>query len=454
MTDGTTRASSPATVPLNAIVSRAEARRLIASTSFGNFMEYVDFATYGFLASLIGAAFFPAASPTAQLLSSLAAFGVSFLFRPLGGALFGYFGDRFGRKASLVSSIIVMSVSTTLIGCLPTEARIGIFAPALLVFLRIIQGISVGGEFSVASTFIVEHAPHKRRAFYASYILVTSGIGTVAGNLLVLLLTVSLPSHAMAEWGWRVPFWIALPLGAIGLYLRTRVEESPVFERMVDADGTPNNPYKQFKRSDIGMLALVAAFCGANGLTFFYYATYFNNYLTQTRGFSRTDSLVLSVISLTIYSALCPLAGMLSDRLGRKRIFVIAFFVEGIIAIPVFMLLGTNFWGALVGMILFGLPLAITNTIVSVLIVELFGKRMRTTAGAIGHEVGVGFLSGTGPFVASALVAATSNALVPAYYLGAILVAAGILLVFLLPESGKSSLIIDGGTVADEQLPA
>jgi MHS family proline/betaine transporter-like MFS transporter len=430
---------------------RADMRRLVAATSFGNFMEYVDFATYGFLASIIGATFFPQSSPTAQLLSSLAVFGVSFLFRPLGGLVFGYLGDKIGRKRSLVSSIIIMSVATAAIGCLPSFAVIGVAAPILLVVLRIVQGISVGGEFSVASTFIVEHAPNNRRGFFASSILVTSGIGTVAGNLLVLLLTSTLSTDQMSSFGWRIPFWIALPLGAIGLYMRLRVEESPIFEKIATSLEPATNPWKAFKKKDFSMMLLVAAFCGANGLSFFYYATYFNNYLSTTRGFSRQDALLLSVISLTIYSALCPLAGMLIDRIGRRKIFIAGFFALAILVTPIFYLLGTGFWGALVGMIIFGIPLSITNTTVSVLIVELFGARMRTTAGAIGHEVGVGMLSGSGPLVAAALVAGTGNPIIPAYYLGGILAVAGVLLVLFLPESGKRSLLVDGVTVEDEK---
>ncbi len=436
--------------PQPVAVRRRDMRRLVASTSFGNFMEYVDFATYGFLATIIGSTFFPQASPTAQFLSSLAVFGVSFLFRPLGGLIFGYLGDKLGRKRSLVSSIIIMSLATTLIGCLPSFSVVGVAAPILLVLLRIIQGISVGGEFSVASTFIVEHAPNNRRGFFSSYILVTSGVGTIAGNLLVLLLTSVLTSDQMNGFGWRIPFWIALPLGAIGLYMRLRVEESPVFEKIANSLEPVTNPWKSFKKKDISMLLLVAAFCGANGLSFFYYATYFNNYLSQTRGFSRPDALLLSVISLAVYCALCPFAGMLTDRFGRKKIFIAGYFALAVLVTPIFFLLGTGFAGALVGLIVFGIPLAVTNVTVSVLIVELFGARMRTTAGAIGHEVGVGLLSGSGPLVAAALVAATGNPIIPAYYLGGILAIAGVLLIIFLPESGKRSLLVDGATVEEE----
>ncbi len=420
--------------------SASALRKSIGSALIGNFMEFFDFAAYGFLAAVIGANFFPTGDATTQLLSSFAAFGVAFLFRPIGGALFGYIGDRFGRKVSLSSAIIVMTLSTVLVGCLPTYATWGVAAPILLVVLRCLQGLSVGGEFAGSSTFIVEYARPDRRGFLSSFVSSTSALGTVAGSLVVLLFTSILTPDQMSSFGWRIPFLVAIITGGVGLYMRLRLEDTPVFESVKTDDTRNMNPFRNLTRTDAKNIFIVAAASGATGIGFYYFSTYFNTYLSSTAGFARGPAIILATISLLFYAVMCPIAGRLSDRYGRKKVYLVGLFGLGILAVPIFLLLLTGFGGALGGLLLFALPQACINTMCSLVITEMFSARTRVTGAAIGNNIGVGLLSGTGPFVATALIAATGNALAPGWYLMAIELIVAVLLVFLLPETFKRTL--------------
>lgn len=271
MTEGTTMGSS-------STASSHARRRSLVSAVFGNFMEYIDFGSYGFLAAILGAEFFSGSSAATQLLSSLAVFGVSFLFRPLGGALFGYIGDRYGRKASLSWSVILMAVSTGAIGFIPPSASIGLAAPLLLVACRAVQGLSIGGEYSGASAYVIESAPQNRRGIWGSTMSWTAAGGTVVGSALVLALTTTLSAEAMSTWGWRVPFLIALPLGVVGLYMRLKLADTPVFEALRAQTNGPGNPYRSFGLPGVKTILLCIAFGGGTGLGYYYFATYFNTY--------------------------------------------------------------------------------------------------------------------------------------------------------------------------------
>ncbi len=272
-------------------------RRTIISAVFGNFMEYIDFGSYGYLAAIIGSQFFSSFSSAGQLLSSLAVFGVSFLFRPLGGVIFGYIGDRYGRKVSLSWSVILMAVATTLVGCIPSSATIGVLAPILLVLFRAAQGVSIGGEYSIAAAYIVETAPKNRRALWASNMSWTSAAGTLVGTALVLILTANLSSSAMNSWGWRIPFLIALPLGVVGLWMRLKLEDTEVFDQMREAKkGAIENPYSKLGLTGFKGILLCVAFGGGTGLGYYYFATYLNTYMSSTLSYSRPQSLTIGIV--------------------------------------------------------------------------------------------------------------------------------------------------------------
>jgi MHS family proline/betaine transporter-like MFS transporter len=411
-------------------------RRTIVSAVFGNFMEYIDFGSYGVLAAIIGAEFFGGSAPGVQLLASLAVFGVSFLFRPLGGALFGYIGDRHGRKTALSWSVILMAVSTFAIGLLPSSAAIGFVAPLLLVILRAAQGVSIGGEYSIAAAYIVESAPKNRRALWASNMSWTSAAGTLVGTGLVLILTTTLSAEAMGSWGWRIPFLIALPLGVIGLWMRLKLEDTDVFESMKAAKkGQLDNPYKKLGVTGAKGIILCIAFGGGTGLGYYYFATYLNTYMSSTLSFSRAEALTISLVSLAIYGGLTPFVGLLVDRIGRKKLYVTGFFLFVIYGIPVFFLLGLGFAPAFAAVILFGAIESILNVILGVQMTEVFPANIRSTGASLGYNIGIALISGTGPFVAALLVSVTGNPLSPGFYLVAVMLIVGVIVALFLPET-------------------
>jgi MHS family proline/betaine transporter-like MFS transporter len=206
--------------------------RAITGASIGNLVEWFDFAVYGYLATYIAANFFPSNNPTASLLSTFAVFAAAFFVRPLGGIFFGPLGDRIGRQRVLATVIILMSVATFAIGLLPTYATIGVLAPILLVVARLLQGFSAGGEFGGGATFLAEYSPDDRRGFLVSWLEFSTLIGFILGSGVVLVLNSSLGEDAMTAWGWRIPFLIAGPLGAVGLYIRLRLEDTPEFRAL------------------------------------------------------------------------------------------------------------------------------------------------------------------------------------------------------------------------------
>lgn len=428
-------------------------KRAIWATLIGNFMEWFDFAVYGFVATSIGRAFFPSDDPTTSFLASMAVFGVAFLFRPLGGAIFGMVGDRLGRKTSLAAAIIVMSVATSLVAVLPTYGQVGMLAPVMLVALRCVQGMSVGGEWTGASAFLVEYAPANRRGLWASVISATAAIGVAVGSAVVYFLSASLSQADFDSWGWRIPFLVAIPMGIVGLYLRLRLTDTPVFEEIKAAAPQAQEANKpslwSVLRKDAGAIGIAFTFASITGLGFYYFVTYMVNYMTVSVGFERTQAILISGISLVIYGLLCPLAGALSDRIGRRRTYLIGIAGHLVFGIPVFLLVATgNVALALLGLCIFAVSQAIINVMVSVVIVELFPPRTRMTSGSVGYNLGLGPVAGSGPLVAAALVAATGSNLAPAGYLVAIAAIALLVLYRFLPETSRRSLStgVDAGT--------
>jgi MFS transporter, MHS family, proline/betaine transporter len=424
----------------------------IVSAVIGNFMEFFDFAVYGFLAVTIGKLFFPAEDPGAQLLSSLAVFGVTFVFRPVGGLIFGYIGDRLGRKVSLATSVILMSLTTAAIGVLPTYAAVGVLAPILLVLTRLIQGISVGGEFTGAAAYIGEYVPQAKRGRFSALLPASTPIGFAAGSATVLILTTALGAESMAEWGWRIPFLLALPMGAIGLYMRLKLEDTPVFTQLQETEGVSKSPLKRLTKRDWIGIAVTIVFSMATGFGFFYFTTYFNSYLAVTVGMPTIEATTLSLISLVVFSGFVLLAGRISDAVGRKRVFITGAIVMGVVVVPVFLLLGAGFLPALVGLLLFAAAQAAMLGVAPTILVELFPAETRMTAGALGYNIGVS-ISGIGPFVAAALVAGTGVAIAPAFLLAVIVIVAAILLIVVLPETSQRSLFATESHEADAAVP-
>ncbi|APY85628.1 proline/glycine betaine transporter ProP [Streptomyces alfalfae] len=403
------------------VTEEAQVQRAVKATALGNAMEWYDFGVYAYLAVIIGKEFFPSGNDTAQTLSSLATFAAAFLVRPIGGMFFGPLGDRVGRKKILALTMIMMSTATLAIGLIPSYASIGFWAPALLVLCRMVQGFSTGGEYGGAATFIAEYAPDKRRGFWGSFLEFGTLIGYTVAAVLVTVLTMLLSDDAMQAWGWRIPFLVAAPLGLIGLYLRLKLDESPAFQKMEEAGDGPaaERQKKSFAESFVGQwramllcIALVAAF----NVTDYMLLSYMPTYLTE-RGFGETGGLMSIVIVMLILMALINSVGRLSDRVGRKPVLMagsVGFFV---LALPAFLLIkqgGTV--PVFAGLLILGLALVCYLGAMSSSLPALFPTDVRYGSLSIGFNISVSLFGGTTPLVVAALIGATGNDLMPAFY--------------------------------------
>ena len=427
-------ASTAATQPPRAI-GNVDLRKRAIAVGIGNFMEWFDFAIYGYFAAIIGQTFFPSAAPGVSLLSSLAVFAVGFLSRPIGAFVLGPLGDRLGRRAVLIITVFGMGAITTLVGLLPGYDSIGLAAPVLLVVLRFLQGMMVGGEWSSAGIYIVESAPHDRRATAASVITGTAGLAFLVGTAIAAALSASLSEQAMATWGWRLPFVASIVMAVLAMYIRRKLTDTPVYAELEHrrASGTVEEiaPGEKLRAFVISF-----AFSALFGVSLYYFITYANNHLTQTVGLSKSSSLWLCSIALVIYSIAHPLVGMLSDRIGRRVLVLASAAGLTVLAYPVFMMMNTgNSVAILLALTVLGLLVAITAVMDVVLLVEVFPASIRSTGAAVGHNVALAILAGPGPFIAAALIRATGDPNITAWYLAGVSFVCLVVLWLMLPET-------------------
>jgi len=381
-----------------------ELRRVVLGAVVGTALEWYDFFIYGTAAALVfGTLFFREGEEGVGTLVAFATFGVGFLFRPLGGIIFGHIGDRIGRRATLIITTVIMGVATGLIGLLPTYQSIGMWAPVLLVLLRIAQGLGAGAEFGGASTLLAEHAPPHRRGYYTSYAQTGVQIGLLSGTVVFLLLA-SLPEDDLLSWGWRVPFLVSFLLIAVALYVRLRVEESPVFKQMQATQTVVKLPVREaFVRYPRNLLIGVGAHI-ADTACIYLFATFIVNYATKTLELSRTVALTGVVIFSVAVIALQPVYGALSDRIGRKPLNLFSVVFTAAFAFPFWALVDTGepvlLWLAL--LVAMTLGIAPMIAVQPAFYAELFGARVRYSGFATSREVGAA-LAGFSPLLAASL---------------------------------------------------
>lgn len=434
--------------------SRGEQRRIAIACVIGNFLEYFEFALYGFFAVAIGSTFFPTSTPTLQLLQSLAVFGVAFVLRPVGGLVFGLIGDRWGRRASLSISIGVMSAATTVIGLLPGYATLGVLAPVLLVLVRCVQGVAVGGEWGASSAFLIETAGPGLRGQRGAYVSMGAAFGFAGGSVLALVFGLALPAGALDAWGWRLPFLIAAPLGLLGLYIRRRLEDTPVFREIERSAQRPRARLRDaVDPRQWRPLLVTFSFSWICGVGLFYLTSYVVTFLSTTAKVPRTSSALLVAVGIVVYGLLCPLAGRLSDRFGRRRTLLAGCAAHVVLAVPLFMLLSTgNAALILLALLVYGVVQAPINTNTSLVMIELFPASTRLTSGSLGFNLGVGPPSGFGPLVAAALVAGTGLPFSPGFFLGGVALFSLVVLALLMPETAGRDLLLErsAGVGADD----
>jgi MFS family permease len=317
-------------------------RLVITASAMGTVFEWYDFFLYGILAALIGKLFFPADNPTAALLASLAAFGAGFAVRPLGAMLFGYYGDRIGRKYTFLVTITLMGGATVAIGLLPTYAQAGLWAPGLLLVLRLLQGLALGGEYGGAAIYVGEHAPPGKRGQYTSWIQISVVGGFLLAVVVVLASRRAMSVEAFEAWGWRLPFLLSFLMLVVSIVIRMKLSESPVFQAMKDAGTLVKNPiFEAFSdRGNVGRV-LVALFGVAAGLTVIYYTSQFGTlyFLTGTARVTEEAALLYLAFGALLAAPLYVGFGMLSDRIGRKKLLLAGYALAMLLVFPLFHLM-------------------------------------------------------------------------------------------------------------------
>ncbi|WP_328860675.1 glycine betaine/L-proline transporter ProP [Streptomyces sp. NBC_00306] len=433
------------------VTDEAAVKRATKAASLGNAMEWFDFGIYSYLAVTLGHVFFPSENDTAQLLSSFATFAVAFLVRPLGGMFFGPMGDRIGRKKVLALTMILMAIGTLAIGLIPSYASIGFWAPVLLIFFRLVQGFSTGGEYGGASTFIAEYAPDKRRGYFGSFLEFGTLAGYVGAAGLVTLLTAWLGSDTMEAWGWRLPFLVAGPLGLVGLYLRLRLDETPAFKKLEDESAHASEAADTIETSTKGDLAkifrdywptliLCIALVGAYNVTDYMLLSYMPTYLSDELGYSETHGLLILLGVMVLLMLMINQVGKLSDRFGRKPLLMAGMLGFLVLSLPAFLLIGQGSIPAIVaGMLMLGLSLLCLLGTMSAALPALFPTPVRYGSLSVGYNLSASLFGGTTPLVITALISVTGSNLMPAYYsMAAALV--GVIAVACMKETAQKPL--------------
>jgi MFS transporter, MHS family, shikimate and dehydroshikimate transport protein len=387
------------------------ASRTVAFASLiGTTIEWYDFFIFGTAAALVfNEVFFPSFDPVTGTLAAFASFSVGFIARPFGGAVFAHYGDRIGRKPTLVYSLLLMGAATVLMGLLPGYASIGVWAPVLLVVLRFAQGFGVGGEWGGAALMAVEHAPRHRRGFYGAWPQVGVPAGLVLGTGAYAVLSATLSDEQFLAWGWRVPFLASALLIAVGLWIRLTVAESPVFQRTLDAKASAKMPVLDALRTYPRQIALAAGSFVATHATFYVGSVWLISYATTELGYDRT-SILNANTALSLSDVPMILAfGLLSDHIGRRKMFLTGMAVLALFAVPYFALVSTgNIWLFLLG----GLVVQACRSSVygpqSAYFAEQFSTRMRYSGSSLAYQFAA-IVGGMAPLICTALVAATGS---------------------------------------------
>jgi MHS family shikimate/dehydroshikimate transporter-like MFS transporter len=391
----------------SAVIARTSAMRTVLWASvLGTVVEWYDFLIYGTAAALVfNKLFFPSFAPATGTLAAFGTYAVGFAARPLGGIVFGHFGDRLGRKTMLMLTMMIMGGGTFLIGCLPSFGQIGIWAPLALVVLRFVQGFGLGGEWGGAVLMVVEHAPARRRGLYGSLVQIGFPLG-VAGSTGIFIPLSALPANDLLSWGWRIPFLLSAVLVAVGLFVRMRLSETPAFEQMRRAENVSHSPMLEVFRR-VPRDVLIAIGMKISEVAWVYVLTVFSIvYATTKLGLPRTLILDGIIVGALVELITLPLAGTLSDRFGRKPIYLVGVVLSIASAFPVFWLLDTRD----PVLVIVGLALVMNVThaigfgIGASWMPELFGTRVRYTGASLGCQVSAALSGGFAPIIATALL--------------------------------------------------
>ena len=391
-------------------MGNSNTRRVILAGAIGNVLEGYDFAVYGYFATAIGRTFFPKEDPVAQVLSAFGIFAVGFLMRPVGGALLGHIGDKFGRRAALTISVAAMAIPTFLVGVLPGYATLGIAAPILLTVLRMVQGLSVGGEYTTSVVFMVEQAPAGRRGLIGAMGCCGAVGGILLGSATGAVLAQLIPVDALESWGWRIPFVLGLLVGIAGFFLRRTLADAPRTEPV------HRSPLKETVRQHWPLLVRLAGVSCFNAVGFYLAFVYIVSWLQLADGIAPSHALGINTASMAVLLPVMIGAGTLSDRIGRRPVLLMATAIGVLGAIPFFWLMHDDrTWMILLGQMGFVVAVGLFVGSQPTAMVEAAPAKVRCTAVALGYNVTLGIVGGVSPLVATWLVHRTGDNLSPAF---------------------------------------
>ena len=412
-------------------VLRKNKKVLIASLT-GSSIEWFDYFLYGTAAALVfNKIFFPMVDPVIGLILSYLSFSLTFFIRPIGGVLFAHIGDRIGRKKTLVLTLSLMGGATVTIGLLPTYDMIGMWAPALLILMRIIQGMGIGGEWGGALLLAYEYAPEKRKGFFGSIPQAGVTIGMLMATFIVSLMTL-FSEEDFLSWGWRIPFLLSSILVLIGLWIRKDIDETPDFQKVKQSGQVAKAPLRDTLKHHWREVLIAAGLKVVETAPFYIFSTFVVSYATTTLTYQKSQALEAVTLGALVATIMIPLMGLLSDKIGRQRMYAVSVFVLGLFIVPWFMLLNTGTtWGiVLATVIAFGVLWAPVTAVLGTLCSEIFSANVRYTGITLGYQLGAALAGGTAPLIATGLLAKYDGDWVPVAWYLAVTVVISLIAIF------------------------
>jgi MFS family permease len=422
-------------------------RKVAIAACFGTFLEWYDFLTFATLAVVFAPLFFPSSDPSTGLLASLATFGVGMVVRPIGAAIFGSIGDRIGRRPVFMITITLMGIATFCVGFLPTYAQVGIWAPILLVSLRLLQGLSAGGEIGGSAVYLTEHAGDSHRGFKTSFLQLMGPLGILVSTLQIALLQTYLTQEEFLSWGWRVPFWISLILLLIAFKARMALEETPIYLQLSKTEAQSKSPLRDnLKDPETRKRMFLLFFCiSAGGAVLFFCVQVYTSIFLKTS--VKLPSQLVDQLSVYATLALLPLtifAGWLSDKVGRKPVVVSGLILGAALILPAFHLLQNNSDSAVfIALILIGLSaiLALVVGPQTALLAELFPAKTRNSAATLPHNLAAGWIGGLLPLIVTWLNQQWASNILGLWYPTIFLASGAVVAILYLPETRKANLL-------------
>ncbi len=388
----------------------SQMKKVVASTMLGNGLEWYDYALYGTFTALISKHFFPAGDENVALIATFGIFAIGFLMRPLGAMMFGYIGDKYGRKNALSLSILMMAIPTACIGLLPTYSMIGIYAPILLTLIRLVQGVAIGGEFGGSIVYLVEHAKPANKNRVGSLSMLSMLMGLFFGTMISALLAEIMSPEDFDMYGWRIPFILGFFIGLVGLYIRTKLHESPVFIEAQEAGHVSESPISETFKNNYKEVLLGVGLYLAVTIPFYLQTVFMPSFMVKFMHFSSADALIIYLIVLGVMMICTPISAILCDTTNRERLMKIIAVCYLLFAIPyVYLLDYKTFTFALISQAVFASIIAFYIAPIPTLVTELFPARTRYTGMSLACNLAAAIFGGTSPMLITALITKTES---------------------------------------------